>query len=118
MPATQTPPAFAPVSPAAVSQRVRSRLRAFHSGRTPGSIAQEIGSFIAIRDSLLADAEQAATPVTLDRAAVANNYVQDCLRPARSPYQDQHLAEEEAWMERRRCAAVDQRLAQLRQRFP
>ena len=74
----------------------------------------EINAYIAIRDRLLEKAESACTESNLDRAAGANDYVANCLRPARSPYEAQHLPEAEAARERKRCEAVKLRLARLR----
>ena len=74
----------------------------------------EIGAYIAIRERLLAEAEQGRTEKQLDRAAIANNFVASCLKPARSPYQAQCLPEAEAARERKRCEAVKLRIARLR----
>ena len=73
----------------------------------------EINAYIAIRDSLLVDAEEFTTRVRLDRVRVANEFVETCLRPARSPYQAQCLVETDATRERERCAAVKVRIAEL-----
>ena len=73
----------------------------------------EINAYIAIRDHALADAERVATRGTIDRALLANEFVESCLRPARSPYQAQALPEATAASERKRCAAAKLRLVQL-----
>jgi|SRR5438067_823129 len=60
------------------------------------SAADEINAYIAIRDNLLLEAEEITTRIRLDRLAVANELVETCLRPARSPYEAQCLAENDA----------------------
>ena len=74
----------------------------------------EINAYIAIRDRLLEKAEESRTESNIDRVAGANEFVENCLRPARSPYQAQHLPEADAARERQRCEAVRHRLARLR----
>ena len=75
---------------------------------------EEINAYIAVRDVLLVEAEEVTTRARLDRLAIANEFVETCLRPARSPYEAQCLAETNAIRERKRCAAVKVRIAQLR----
>lgn len=74
----------------------------------------EIGAYISIRDRLLADAEETRSEAKLDRAAGANEFLLLCLKPARSPYQAQSLAERDAAPERQRCEAVKVRIERLR----
>jgi len=74
----------------------------------------EINAYIAIRDQLLAEAEEAQTPAKLSSTALANDFVLGCLQPGRSPYEAQCLPEVDAAFERQRCEAVRDRLAQLR----
>lgn len=74
----------------------------------------EIGAYVAIRDRLLADAETSRTEAMLDRAEMANEFLQSCLKPARSPYQAQSLPEADAACERKRCEAVKVRIERLR----
>ncbi len=76
----------------------------------------EIHSYLAARDLLLREAEAKPTEQNLRRALAANEIAENYLRPARSPYQTQSLSETEAVEERRRCQAVKQRLAELRER--
>ncbi len=52
----------------------------------------EIHAFIAARDMALAEAERNPADMTLNRAFLANQLVQNCLQPPRSPYQAQALA--------------------------
>jgi hypothetical protein len=73
----------------------------------------EINAYIAIRDNLLAEAEATATSANLRRLSLANHVVQSCLKPARSPYEAQYLPERDADRERKRCAAVKIRIAEL-----
>jgi hypothetical protein len=74
----------------------------------------EINAYIAIRDNLLAEAEATTTSANLRRLSLANHFVQSCLKPAsRSPYKAQYLPERDADRERKRCAAVKIRIAEL-----
>ncbi len=75
---------------------------------------EEINAYIAVRDCLLVEAEAVTTRARLDRVTIANEFVETCLRPARSPYQAQCLVETDAIRERKRCAAVKVRIAELR----
>jgi hypothetical protein len=74
----------------------------------------EINAFIAIRDELLAEAEEVKTPSKLESLIVANNFVESCLTPARSPYELQFLPEPAANHERERCEQIKRRVADLR----
>ncbi|MBA3961037.1 MAG: hypothetical protein H0X40_03940 [Chthoniobacterales bacterium] len=80
------------------------------------AVAEEIFSFIAMRDLLLAEAEEHPTEASLHRVWMANEFAERCLEPARPPYQEQSLPEAEAVFERRRCKDVKTRLARLRTR--
>jgi hypothetical protein len=73
----------------------------------------EINAYIAIRDQLLAEAEEQRTSAKLASTTLANDFVEGCLKPARSPYEAQCLPEADAAFERQRCEAVRQRIAQL-----
>jgi hypothetical protein len=75
----------------------------------------EIRAYIAIRDQLLAEAEELRTSAKLASTALANDFVEGCLKPARSPYEAQCLPETDAVRERKRCEIVRCRIAQLRQ---
>ena len=75
---------------------------------------EEINAYIAVRDLLLVETEEITTRARLDRLTISNEFVETCLRPARSPYQTQCLAETHAIRERKRCAAVKVRIAELR----
>ena len=74
----------------------------------------EINAFIAIRDELLAEVEEAKTPSKLESLIVANTFVESCLTPARSPYELQFLPESAAKHERERCEQIKRRVADLR----
>jgi hypothetical protein len=78
------------------------------------NVIAEIKAYIAIRDDLLAEAEQFKTRAKLDGVTVANDFVQSCLNPARPPYHSQCLPEADAVRERKRCCAVNSRIAKLR----
>ena len=60
----------------------------------------EIHAFIAARDMALVEAERQTSDMTLNRAFLANELVENCLQPARSPYQAQCLPEADASRER------------------
>ena len=74
----------------------------------------EINAYIAIRDELLAEAEELHTSAKLAATELANDFVFGCLKPRRSPYEAQFLPESDAIRERERCEAVRDRIAQLR----
>ena len=94
----------------------RSKLRKTRPPRRIDSlnVIAEIKAYIAIRDNLLAEAEQLNTPAKIDSLAVANDFVQSCLKAARPPYESQCLQEADAVHERKRCEAVRSRIAELR----
>src|SRR5438132_12942418 len=74
----------------------------------------EINAYIAIRDQLLADAEDLRTASKIASTVLANDFVQGCLQPARSPYDAQYLPETDAVRERKSCEPVRHRIAQHR----
>ena len=76
-------------------------------------IADEIQAYATIRDLALAEAEKVTTTLNLERARIANEFVENTLKPAKSPYEAQHLPEGEAARERQRCEAVKVRLSLL-----
>ena len=78
-------------------------------------IIGEINAFIAIRDELLAEVEEAKNASKLHSLLVANNFVETCLTPARSPYDVQFLPEPDAKRERKRCEQVKRRVADLQE---
>ncbi|MEO8439184.1 MAG: hypothetical protein ABI540_03070 [Spartobacteria bacterium] len=78
--------------------------------------AIEIRSYLAARDLLLREAEDAPTAENLRSALAANEVAENYLRPARAPYQAQSLPEAEARFERQHCRVVKVRLAELRLR--
>ncbi len=80
------------------------------------AVAEEIFSFIAARDLLLAEAEELPTEASLHRVWMANEFAERCLEPARPPYEAQALPAAEAVFERRRCQTVKVRIAELRAR--
>ena len=87
-----------------------------HPSATPASskhVIDEINAYIAIRDELLAEAEQIMTRAKIDSVTVANDFVATCLKPARPPYQAQCLAETDAVRESKRCETVKARIREL-----
>ena len=77
-------------------------------------VVDEINAYVAIRDIALAEAEKDPTSVNLERVRIANDFVENCLKPARSPYEAQHLPKPDAARERGRCQAVKVRISLLR----
>jgi hypothetical protein len=69
-----------------------------------------------VRDGWLEQAEKNFTEAALERLTQANQFVANCLKPARSPYQAQSLPDVDAARELRRCQAVDARIAKMRAR--
>ena len=94
-----------------------ARTRSASSNKVSSEAIEEINAYIAVRDRSLADAERVPTRGTVDRALLANEFVETCLRPVRSPYQAQALPEAHAADQRKRCAAAKARLAQLSSRL-
>ncbi|MGH8093490.1 MAG: hypothetical protein ACREIF_08465, partial [Chthoniobacterales bacterium] len=78
--------------------------------------ADEIQAFVAARNLFLREAISNATEANLRRAAAANEFVKECLHPARVPYEAQALPEAEAARERRHCETVKVELDNLRTR--
>ena len=77
-------------------------------------IVDEIRAYSVIRDLAVAEAEKETNPLNLERARIANEFVENALKPSRNPYERQHLPQTEAGRERQRCKAVRVRLALLR----
>ncbi len=77
----------------------------------------EIEAYAAIRDLLLSNAEVTTSIESLRRAAIANELLESCLRPPRSPWQAQYLEPREAARELDRCCATKMRIAALQQKF-
>lgn len=90
-----------------------ARSRSVPSSNVASDAVEEINAYIAVRDQSLAEAERVPTRGTVNRALLANEFVESCLRPVRSPYQAQALPESSAAAQRQRCAAAKARLAQL-----
>ena len=76
-------------------------------------VADEIQAYATIRDLALAEAEKVTNTLNLERARIANEFVENSLKPAKSPYEAQHLPEGDAARERQRCEAVKVRLSLL-----
>ena len=76
-------------------------------------IADEIVAYATIRDLALAEAEKITSPLNLERVRIANDFVENTLKPSRNPYQNQHLPEGDATRERQRCEAAKVRLSLL-----
>jgi hypothetical protein len=77
----------------------------------------EIQAYVAIRDLLLSDAEVITTVESLRRATIANEFVETCLQPPRSPYEAQSLEQRQAARELERCSAAKMRIATLQRKL-
>ena len=99
------------ISPTKTKRRPKTVIQ---SGGRPTFAASEIYAYIAIRDELLAEAEEIKTRAKIDSLMVANDFVRGCLKAVRTPYQGQSLPEIEAARERERCDSVRHRITQLR----
>ena len=95
----------------------RESRAALNPGQTFGSAysVAEINAYIAIRDQLLDEAEKLHSAAKIASTALANDFVEGCLKPMRVPYEAQCLPETDAARERQRCEAVRVRIAQLRE---
>lgn len=107
----------APLPPVFQQTISPTRTQSASSNKVASGAIEEINAYIALRDQSLAQAERVPTRGTVDRALLANEFVESCLRPVRSPYQAQALPEGNAADERQRCAAAKVRLAQLAARL-
>ena len=76
-------------------------------------IADEIRAYATIRDLALAEAERLTNPLNLERARIANDFVENSLKPARRAYDGQRLPAGDAARERQRCEAVRVRVSLL-----
>ena len=81
--------------------------------RMTNYVVDEINAYVVIRDIALAEAEKEPTSENLERARLANDFVENCVKPARTPYEAQHLPETDAKRERGNCQAVQVRLSLL-----
>ena len=84
---------------------------------TNGPAVTEIYAYIAARNLILREVEENTNEANLRRATAANDFADNCLRSAHSPYEAQALSEAEAARERQHCKAVKVRLAELRARL-
>ena len=96
-------------------KRAKTKAASWSSTRHAMStyIADEIRAYGTIRDLALAEAEKDTNTLNLQRARIANEFVENALKPSRSPYDGQHLPEGDAARERQRCEAVKVRLSLL-----
>ena len=104
---------MAPIQPSTGLLRSRSRKTA-NEASARKSIADELNAYIAVRDNLLAKAEKGPTAAKLERAAIANEFVRNCLHVPRPAYLLQRFTENDALREHKRCELVCQRLDALR----
>src|ERR1700737_1844587 len=86
------------ISSTAPAAKPESRRSATTLSPTFGSAysVTEINAYIAIRDQLIAEAEEVRTATKLASTALANDFVHGCLQLARAPYEAQCLPETDA----------------------
>ena len=77
---------------------------------------EEINAYIAVRDGLMAEAISDRSEAAIESLALANNFVSNCLGPARQPYLTQCLPAKDAARELQRCHAADAQIARFRAR--
>jgi hypothetical protein len=77
-------------------------------------IGDEIRAYTVIRDIALAEAESLTNSLNLQRAQIANDFVENALKPSRTPYENQHLPAGDVARERNRCKTVKVRLSLLK----
>ena len=77
-------------------------------------IVDEIHAYVAIRDIALSEAEKEPNTVNVERACIANEFVEKCLKPMRPPYESQCLEQAGAARELENCQDVRIRLSLLR----
>src|SRR5437660_9887351 len=107
------PLAISSTIPAAKSESRRSATTLSPTFGSAYTVA-ELNAYIAIRDHLLAEAEEIRTASKLASTVLAHDFVLDCLQPARTPYEAQSLAVTDAIRERQPCEIVRDRIAQMR----
>src|SRR5437660_11429887 len=97
-------------------KRAKTRTATWSSTRHAMStyIADEIRAYATIRDLALAEVERITNKLNLERARIANDFVENALKPTRTPYESQYLPTGVAARERQRCEAAKGRLALLR----
>ena len=108
------PPLRTVFLPKTTTQKRRPQQTKASDFRMTSYVVDEINAYVAIRDIALGEAEKDPTSINLERVRIANEFVENCLKPARSPYQSQSLPETDAARERGRCQAVKVRLSLLR----
>jgi hypothetical protein len=109
MPSTETVPPASLTSPEIAQSAPKSADNPIERQHA----VEEIQAYIVIRDGLLSEAEKKPTSELLRRLSIANDFVESCLRPTRSPYEAQFLPELDAVRERERCQTVRVRVAKL-----
>jgi len=114
---TQPPPLRTVFLPKNITQKRFVQRTKTSEFRMNSYVVDEINAYVAIRDIALAEAEKDPSSVNLERVRIANEFVENCLKPARSPYESQHLPDTDAARERGRCQAVKVRLSLLRARL-
>ena len=74
----------------------------------------EINAYMAVRDGLLEEAEQNPTEASIHRLVLANDFVKNCLGPARDPYITQCLPKVDAVRELQHCQTIEARMVKIR----
>src|ERR1044072_7364580 len=69
-------------------------------------IVDEIRAYTTIRDIAVAEAKKEPNTLNLERACIANEFVEKCLKPARAPYEVQYLSGADAAHEVESCQEI------------
>jgi hypothetical protein len=77
-------------------------------------VVDEIHAYAAIRDIAVAEAEKEPSSLNVERACIANEFVENCLKPMRPPYEAQYLEQAGAARQLETCQDVRIRLSLLR----
>jgi hypothetical protein len=85
-----------------------------YSAQGSSEASAEIHAYMSARDMAVSEAERRPSELTLNRAFLANEVVERCLKFTRSPYQAQCLPAVEASQAQQRCEAVKRLIQQLR----
>src|SRR4051794_32773612 len=79
--------------------------------RMTSYIVDEIVAYAAIRDIAVAEVEKNPNTLNLERACIANEFLEKCLKPARTPYEAQYLQQADAAIALENCQEIRIRLS-------
>lgn len=108
---------FVQANTTTISRPAEKLKRPRHAPKQLTAADAEINAYAAIRDLLLNDAEKTTSEETVRRVIAANDAVEACLLPLRSPYEAQFLSEIDATRERQRCLQARRRIGALQRKL-